>query len=104
MHVRVGQDLAAQIAAEFESERSPSGASSEYDFWAGPLAAALLGFRDFVSLPFDEVPQVRRLTVLDPALGPVVFIGVQLESDLVEIAGYGRDPDYWDAIERDPDE
>ena len=104
MEVRVGQDLAAQIAAEFGPERSPTGTPSEYDFWAGPLAAALLGFRDFVSLPYDEVPEVRRLTLTDPVFGPVVFVGVQLTAGLVEIAGYAPDPDYWDVIASDPDE
>lgn len=74
------------------------------DFWSGPLHAALLGFRRPESLPYDDVPQVRRLQVLDAIFGPVTFIGVVLPGPVVEIAAFSSDPDYWRLIEDDPDD
>lgn len=104
MEVRVSAALAGDIARRFGPERSASGAPSELDFWSGPLQAALLGFRDFGSLPFDVVPQIRHLTVIDPLLGPVTFAAVLLPDDVVEIVMYSDDPDYWRLIEDEPDE
>ena len=86
MEVRISSASATEIARAFGPDRSPEGGPSEWDFWSGPLAAALLRFRDFSSLPYDDVPQVRRLEVVDAVFGPVTFIGVLLPGDVVEIA------------------
>lgn len=102
--VRVSEALAVEIAAFFGPARSARGAPSELDFWSGPLHAALLGFRDFESLAYDDVPQVRRLEVVDVILGPVVFIGVLVAPGIVELAAFDHDPDYWELIEGDPDD
>lgn len=104
MEVRVGAALSEEVARHFGPTRSAQGAPSELDFWSGPLEAALLGFRHFESLPFDDVPQIRHLTVVDPVLGPVTFTAVLLPDDVVEIATYATDPDYWRLIEDDPDD
>ena len=50
------------------------------------------------------MPQVRNLHLVDPVFGAVVFVGVLVEPDIVELAAYGRDPDYWSMIEADPDD
>lgn len=60
--------------------------------------------RDFDSLPEEVGPAVRSVTVLDPMLGPVVFIAVLLDGGTVEIADFTSDPDYWDLIGGDPDQ
>jgi len=102
--VRVGKRLAAAIAVAFGAERSDTGAPSEWDFWSGPLAAALIAFRDFEALRFDHVPAIRRLHLVDPVFGPVVFVGVLVEPTVVELAAFDQDPDYWRLIENDPDD
>jgi hypothetical protein len=78
VEVRVSAALATEITSTFGPERSARGSPSEWDFWGGPLQAALLRFRDFASLPFDHVPQVRRLVVVDAVFGPVTFVAVLL--------------------------
>jgi hypothetical protein len=35
---------------------------------------------------------------------PIVFVGVLVESRLVEIAAFEDDPDYWDLVANDPGE
>jgi hypothetical protein len=86
----------------YREERSAGGSPSEYDFTSGPLAAAAFAFRDFDSLPFDVVEAVRTYTIVDPVFGPVVFVGVLLRGDVVEIVDFSDDPDYWSSIEDDP--
>jgi hypothetical protein len=100
--VRVGEALADQIEAAFGPERSSEGTPSEWDFWSGPLAAALIAFRDFGELLAPHQPEVRILTFADPVFGPVTFVGVLVEPGLVELAAFDRDPDYWDLIGEDP--
>lgn len=102
--VRVGASLAAAIAREFGPERTAEGMPSEWDFWTGPLAAALVAFRDFDTLRYERHPAVRSLHVVDPMFGPVVFVGVRVEPGIVELAAYERDPGYWDLIAEDPDD
>ncbi|MGH9231177.1 MAG: hypothetical protein ACRD07_21025 [Acidimicrobiales bacterium] len=104
VEVRVGALLAADIIGEFGPERTSKGSPSEWDFWAGPVAAALVAFRDFDNLRHDRHPDVRSLHVVDPVFGPVLFVGVRIEPDVVELAAYERDPGYWDLIAEDPDE
>lgn len=77
---------------------------SKWDFWCGPLAAALIAFRDFETLRHEGHPDVRSLHVVDPVFGPVVFVGVRIEPGVVELAAYAYDPGYWDLIADDPDE
>ena len=104
VEVRVGAHLARAIARGFGPERTGDGSPSEWDFWSGPLAAALVAFRDFDLLRFDRHPAVRSYHMLDPVFGPVVFVGVRVEPGVVELAAYARDPGYWDLIADDPDD
>ncbi|HMR95771.1 MAG TPA: hypothetical protein PKE05_09540 [Microthrixaceae bacterium] len=84
--VDVPADLTERITNTYGPRRWRQGAPSEWDFWAGPLAAALIAFRDFESRPFDHVPAIRRLTIVDPAFGALTFVGVLLADGVVEIA------------------
>lgn len=102
--VTVGAGLAERIAAEYGPERSAEGAPSEWDFWSGPLAAALLRFRDFESLHFEQTSDIRYLQVVDPVFGAVVFVGVLTGPGHVELAAFEADPDYWRLLGEDPDE
>jgi hypothetical protein len=43
----------------FGETRPPQGDGSEYDFFGGPLAAAVFAFREFDTLSYDVVPAVR---------------------------------------------
>lgn len=101
--VRVGQLLAETITATYGPERS-AGRSSEWDFWGGPLQAALLAFRDFTSLPFDDVPSIRHFVVIDPLFGAVMFTGVLLPDEVVELFAADTDGDYWPLVQDDPDD
>lgn len=102
--VLVGAFTAEKIAAEYGPERSPTGHPSEWDFWSGPLAAALIGFRDFEGLRFDLHPELRTLHIFDPTLEPVLFAGVLVEPGVVEIADFEIDPDDWNLIEDAPND
>ena len=77
---------------------------SEWDFWSGPLAAALIGFRDFDNLLFDHRPEIRTLHHIDPVFGALVIAGVLIEPKVVEIADFDIDPDYWEMIANDPND
>ena len=101
--VRIG-DRVLQLANErFGEERSAAGRPSEYDFVGGPLAAALIAFRDFEHLRFDVIPQVRTYTIVDPFFGVVVFVGALLTEDTVEIVDFDDDPEYWSTIRDEAD-
>ena len=54
--IRVGEFAARKIADTYGAERSTTGRPSEWDFWSGPLAAALVGFRDFENLLCPPLP------------------------------------------------
>jgi hypothetical protein len=101
--VWVSAELATRIRAAHGPERSASGRPSEWDFWSGPLAAALVAFRDFETLTPEAGPAVRALHLVDPVFGALVFIAVLVEPGVVEIADYADDPGYWDLIQGDPD-
>jgi hypothetical protein len=101
--VDVAADVYEQAHQQFDEERSIHGSGSEYDFVGGPLAAAILAFRDFDALGFDVVPAVRAYTVVDPIFGAVVFVAVLLDGEKVEIVSFAADPDYWAAVNDDPD-
>ncbi len=66
--VRVGEAAAEKIIGAYGPERSAAGRPSEWDFWSGPLAAALIGFRDFENLLFDLHPEIRTLHIAAAAL------------------------------------
>ena len=102
--VRVAQALAETIAEAHGPERTGSGPPSEWDFWSGPLLAARLAFRRFDLLPFDDVPAIRHLHFVDPVFGALVFTGVLLPGEVVEICAVAEDPDYWNLVEDDPGE
>ena len=76
--VRVSHETYEQAHDRFGERRSIDGDPSEYDFVAGPLAAAVFAFRAFDDLAFELVPAVRTYTIVDPFFGPVVFVGVLL--------------------------
>ena len=100
--VRVGSAVYERAHARFGENRPVEGAPSEYDFVGGPLAAAVFAFRDFERLAHDVVPPVRTYTIIDPFFGAVVFVGVLIEADVVEIADFDDDPDYWSTIDDQP--
>ncbi len=103
-HVQVSAEIDRRIVAWCGEERNAEGRPSATDFRSTVLAAAKFGFRGFDELPIDLVPQVRTLHVLDPHFGAVVFTAIKVASDVVEIADFDIDPDYWDTIANDPDE
>jgi hypothetical protein len=49
------------------------------------------------------VPAVRAYTIVDPFFGVVVFAGVLIASDVVEITAFEDDPDYWAAVDDEPE-
>ncbi|WP_419554609.1 hypothetical protein [Candidatus Poriferisodalis sp.] len=102
--VRVGEAAVEKITSTYGPERSATGRPSEWDFWSGPPAAALIGFRDFGNLLFDFHSEIRTLHIVDPVFGALVFAGVLVEPGVVEIADYEVDPGYWDMIEDDPND
>ena len=87
----------------FGETRSAGGQPSEYDFVGGPLAAAVFAFREFDALSYDLVPAVRSYTVVDPIFGAVTFAAVLRTDDVVEIVSFADDPDYWAALDDDPE-
>lgn len=102
--VRLSASLAERVTSRWGPDRSASGGGSEYDFWSGPIQAALVGFRDFDALPVVDDPRVRLLYIPDPVFGPVVFVGVRIADGIVEIADFADDPDYWEMLGDDPDD
>jgi hypothetical protein len=100
--VQVGPTVRQEIERRYRAERTPEGGPSLADFEGGPLAAATFRFEHFDDLPEAMGPSVRQCHVLVPAFTPVVFIGVLVAPDVVEIAGFEDDPDYWDVIGNDP--
>ena len=100
--VRVAAAVYEQAHEQFGESRSVDGAPSQYDFGAGPLAAATFAFRDFDKLAYSFVPAVRTYTIVDPFFGPVVFVGVLLTDGAVR-SSFSDDPDYWTASADDPE-
>ena len=101
--VEVAQAVLQTADERFGEERSPQGEGSEYDFVGGPLAAAVFAFREFDALSYDLVPAVRSYTVVDPIFGVVTFAAVLRTDDIVEIVSFADDPDYWAALDDDPE-
>lgn len=99
--VRVGQVVRDRIEATFEIERSATGRPNRRDFETGPLEAAKLQFGRFDLLPESMGDSVRHCHVLVPGFSVVVFIGMLVEQDTVEIADFAEDPDYWDIVNDD---
>ena len=97
--VRVSQVVTAKAHERYGEQRSATGRPSEFDFVAGPLAAALLEFRFLDELPAVAGPAVRSLHITDPFFGAMVFFGVLVERNVVEIADFEDDPDYWSTVD-----
>jgi hypothetical protein len=93
--VRVGRAVLEKAHQRYGDERSAGGGPSEFDFVGGPLAAAIIEFAHFEELPVVAGPSVRSLIVTDPFFGALVFFGVIVAADIVEIADFEDDPDYW---------
>lgn len=68
------------------------------------MAAALVGFRDFENLLWHALPEIRTLHIVDPFFGALVFVGVLVGPNTIEIADFEVDPDYWSLIENDPND
>jgi hypothetical protein len=102
--VTVAQGVAALAADRYPHERPGDGSPCESDFWSGPLAAALLMFRDFDALPFPDVPAIRIYVSADPVFGAVAFTGVRIGQAEVEIDGFDADPDDWQLIADEPED
>ena len=92
------RESARSVWCESNRRRCPS----EYDFVAAPLAAAVFAFRDFENMLFDIVPDVRTYTIVDAFFGAVVFVGVLVDAEVVEIADFDDDPDNWVAVDDEP--
>lgn len=92
----------SKVSERFGVTRSVEGAPSGYDFIGGPLAAAVVEFAYFEHLPEAVGPAVRTLNIVDPFFGVIVFTAVAVGDDLVEIADFADDPDYWGLIRDDP--
>ena len=97
--VRIAAEVVEKAHERYGDERSSSGRPSEYDFVGGPLAAAVLEFRYFHELPEVAGPAVRSLHITDPFFGALVFFGVLIGADMVEIADFEDDPDYWSMLD-----
>jgi hypothetical protein len=102
--VRVSAALAYQIAETFGPEPEDPGLPSEWDFWSGPLAAAIIAFRRYDGLRFSHRPDIRTLQLVDPVFGPIVFVGVLIEPEVVVLDTFAHDPDYWTYVEDDPND
>jgi hypothetical protein len=101
--VVVASEVFETAHEQFGESRSPQGDGSEYDFVGGPLAAAVFAFREFDTLSYDVVPAVRSYTVVDPMFGPVTFTAALRIDSHVEIVDFAHDPDYWAALDDDPE-
>jgi hypothetical protein len=101
--VEVASAVYESANEKFGETRSAGGQGSEYDFVGGPLAAAVFAFREFDALSYDVVPAVRSYTVVDPIFGAVAFAAVLRTDDVVEIVSFADDPDYWAALDDDPE-
>ena len=99
--VTVSADLLGRAEARFGLERSVGGDPSVYEFVNGPLAAALFAFKEFDELPMGPVPAVRTYIVVDPIFGPVVFVGLLMADDSVELVDFEPDPDYGWSLDDD---
>ncbi|CAB4364431.1 MAG: hypothetical protein F2681_10225 [Actinobacteria bacterium] len=101
--VEVASAVFESAHEQFEAARSPLGDGSEYDFVGGPLAAAVFAFREFDVLSYDVVPAVRSYTVVDSFFGAVTFVAVLRTDEIVEVVSFADDPDYWSALDNDPE-
>jgi hypothetical protein len=93
--VRISARLLWRVEERYPADRTADGRASRMDFIGGPLAAALLAFREFGDLPGSVHPDIRSYTVVDPAFGPVVFVGVRFADGTVELADFEDDPEFW---------
>lgn len=96
-----------EARAMFPVGGSADGRPSFALFTDGPCKAASTAF----SLNFEGqreaiegVGAVRLvLTPPTPFFGPLIFYGVLLDDDTIELASITGDPDYWQRIDKDPE-
>jgi len=100
--VNVSQAATEKVAARYGTTRTLDGKPSEFDFWAGLLAVALLGFQEFDKHRLQQQPRVGWLHTFDSTFGPVSFVAVLVKPSVVEIADFDDDSDYWEFIANDP--
>ena len=104
--VRRSEQFVAEAKAMFPVGGSAQGQPSFALFEDGPCNAASTAF----SLNFETqreaiegLPAIRLvLTPPTPIFGPLVFYGVLLADDTVELASITGDLDYWQRIDEDP--
>jgi hypothetical protein len=83
-------EVADAAADLYGPERTSAGRPGEYDFaWSSRRGAAR--FTDLESLPEVSRAVGAIGAPARPSVGPVVFVGVLVEHDVVEIAGFVHD-------------
>jgi hypothetical protein len=104
--VRRSAVFVAEAKAMFPVGGSAEGRPSFAAFEDGPCKAAATAF----SVNFEAQREAIEgfggvrlvLTPPTPTFGPLVFYGVLLIDDSVELASVIGDPDYWQRIDEDP--
>ncbi|MDQ6616033.1 MAG: hypothetical protein M3083_15165 [Actinomycetota bacterium] len=104
--IRRSGRFVAEAKAMFPAGGSAGGRPSFALFEDGPCRAASTAF----SLNFEAqreaiegVGAIRLvLTPPTPIFGPLIFYGVLLNDDIIELASITGDPDYWQRIDEDP--
>lgn len=104
--VRRSARFEAEAEAMFPVGGSSEGRPSYALFNDGPCKAASTAFALNFEAQREAIEGVRAirlvLTAPTPIFGPLVFYGVLLDDDTVELASITGDPDYWERIAEDP--
>jgi len=97
----------AEAKAMFPVGGNAEGRPSYALFDDGPCQAASTAFAlnfEAQREAIEGVGGIRLvLTPPTPIFGPLVFFGVLLDDDTVELASITGDPDYWERIAEDPE-
>jgi hypothetical protein len=102
--VTYGRNFLEAAAARFPVDDRGQHGATFGEFMTGPVRAARLLFSTRWDQQLAEAGEsVRTVHIFSPTLGPVVFFGVLVAPQNVEIAGFDFDPDYWTMIEGDPE-
>ncbi len=104
--VTYGGDFLQKAARVFPADRSDSGPGMAFgEFMAGPVRSARLLFEtQWDQQPMEAGGAVRVVHTYSRIIGPVVFYGVLIGPQAVEIASFDVHPGYWDLIAGDPDD
>lgn len=103
--VRYADAFLDRVQARFPESRASGDPDMTWgEFFAGPVRTAVIQFRDH----WDDQPPaageaVRIAWVAPRVVGPVVFYGVLVAPDTVEIRDFEVDDGYWDQVRADPD-